>query len=338
MVKFAVLGCGRISSLHLEAVEKAKDAHLVAVCDIIEEKAVKASEKYSVPYYLDLEAMLKAEKPEVVIIGTPSGMHCEHTVICANYGANVLCEKPIEITKEKIDKMIKVCHEKGVKLGGIYQRRIYSGAVSAKKAIEEGKLGKLVLCDGYFKYHRSQEYYDSGDWRGTWELDGGGALMNQCIHGIDMLMWLCGDIEAVTAKCATLTRNIEVEDTAIILAKFKNGALGVIEGATSVCEGEDTIFDINGELGSISLGDDCFYKWKLSDNSEPPAIEDSLGGKNCSWVGVWEGHTMLIQDMAECVLYDRNPAIPPQDARKAVDVILAIYESSKLNKEVIVNG
>jgi len=206
MVTFAVLGCGRISEVHLKAVSEAKGVRLVAVCDIDEGKASAKAEEYNVPYYLDLEKMLQAERPQAVIIGTPSGMHCEHTVICANYGANVLCEKPLEITKEKIDRMISVCSEKGVKLGGIFQRRTYSGAIETKKAIDEGLIGKLILCDGYFKYHRSQEYYNSDAWRGTWDLDGGGALMNQCIHGIDLLLNLCGDIESVTAKCATMAR------------------------------------------------------------------------------------------------------------------------------------
>lgn len=338
MVNFAVLGCGRISEVHLKAVDEAYNAKLVAVCDIVAEKAMASAQQYNVPYYTDLEDMLKSEKPQVVIIGTPSGMHGEHAIMCANYGANVLCEKPIEITKKKIDEMIAVCKEKGVMLGGIFQRRTYSGALETKKAIENGLLGKLLLCNGYFKYNRSQEYYDSDDWRGTWKLDGGGALMNQCIHGIDMLIMLCGDIESVTANCVTLARDIEVEDTAVVLVKFKNGAVGVIEGATSIHKGEDTVFKIYGTNGSISFGDSAFYNWETSDATNPPEIYDSLGGVNCGWVNVSEGHRLIVEDMAQCVVTGKSPVIPAEDARKAVDVILAIYESSKQNREVIVNG
>lgn len=336
MVKFAVIGCGRISEIHLKAIQQAKDAQLVAVCDVIEQKAKEKAMQYNVPYYLDMVEMIEKEKPQVVIIGTPSGMHAQHTVICANHGVNVLCEKSLDISKESIDTMIKVCEDNNVKLGGIFQRRTYTAALETKKAIDKGLIGKLVLGDGYFKYSRKQEYYDSDTWRGTWALDGGGALMNQCIHGIDMLLMLCGDIESVTAKCGTLTRNIEVEDTAIVLVKFKNGAFGVIEGTTSLADGEDTIFDICGDKGGISFGDNKFLKWNTTDCSAAPTVEDSLGGKNCGWVGASEGHKLIVQDMAECIMYDREPIIPPQQARKAVDVILAIYESAKTNKEVFI--
>lgn len=336
MVSFVVVGCGRISEIHLKAIEKAKNARLAAVCDIVEEKAKEKALLYNVPYYTDLEEMLKKEKPDVAIIGTPSGMHGEHTIKCAGHGAHVLCEKPIEITREKIDSMINVCREKGVLLGGIYQRRTYSGAIAAKKAIEDGQIGKLILCDGYFKYHRSQEYYDSDSWRGTWSLDGGGALMNQCIHGIDMLLMLCGDIMSVTAKCETLARSIEVEDTAVILVKYKNGALGVIEAATSLSEGSDTIFEIHGAQGNISFGDSCFYKWQTIDNSPTPCVTDSMGGKNCGWAEE-DGHRILVEDMAQCVLTGKSPLIPPEEARRAVDVILAIYQSAKTGKEAFIN-
>ncbi len=334
MVKFAVLGCGRISAVHLDAVDKAKNAYLAAVCDINEEKAKKKSSRYNVPYYTDLETMLTSVKPDVVIIGTPSGMHGEHAKICARHGVNVLCEKPLEITKQKLDDMIDVCQKCGVKLGGIFQRRTYTGALITKDAIDSNKLGKLILCDGYFKYSRTQEYYDSDAWRGTWELDGGGALMNQCIHGIDMLIMLCGDIESVNAKCETKARNIDVEDTAVIIVKFKNGAIGVIEGTTSLVSGNETIFNINGTLGSITFGDSEIKEWIVNGGTKPKAYSDTLGGKNCAWQSVSDGHRLLVENMADAVLFNTPVLIPPNEARKAVDVILAIYKSAKLNKEV----
>jgi len=333
LVSFAVLGCGRISDVHLKAIEKSQNAKLVAVCDILEEKAKEKGLAYGVPYYVDLEEMLKKQKPDVVVIGTPSGMHGEHTIMCANYGANILCEKPIEVTKEKIDNMIAVCKEKKVLLGGIFQRRMYSAAIEAKKAVSEGKIGDLILCDGYFKYHRSQKYYNSDDWRGTWALDGGGALMNQCIHGIDILLMVCGDIESVTARCSTLARDIEVEDTAVALVKYKNGAVGVIEGTTALSDGFDTVFQIHGKQGNISFGDGCFYSWDVKGQTAPEIL-DSLGGKNCGWQNSYNGHTFLVDDMAHCVMEGKAPYIPGEEARKAVDVILAIYKSSKYNKEI----
>ena len=338
MVRFAIVGCGRISSVHLDAIRKAPDALLCAVCDIVPERAKKTGAENGVPYYTDLAQMLERERPDVVMIGTPSGLHGEHASVCAAHGVHILCEKPLEITSEKLDNMIRDCREAGVKLGGIFQRRTYSAAKAAKAAAEKGKLGALVLCDGCFKYSRDMEYYRSDAWRGTWALDGGGALMNQCIHGIDLMIQLCGEIESVTARCGTLARDIEVEDTALVLAKFKNGAMGVIEGTTVLAEGEDTVFDLNGTEGGISFGDHSFYKWKTKDGTPMPEVNDSQGGKNCGWVGVSEGHALLVQDMAEAVLQDREPMIPAEDARRAVDVILAIYESSRTGKEVRVKG
>ena len=160
---------------------------------------------------------------------------------CSQGRKHVLCEKPLDVTQDKINKMINACKEANVILGGIFQRRTNLAAINTRKAISEGKLGKIVMASASLKYYRDQEYYDSDPWRGTWALDGGGALMNQGIHGIDMLQWLAGDIESVFARCATLSRNIEGEDTAVAAIKFKNGALGIIEGATSVYPGQDTI-------------------------------------------------------------------------------------------------
>lgn len=335
-VRFAILGCGRISSSHTDAVKNAPNAELAAVCDIDEEKARKtALENGLNKWYVRLEEMLEKERIDVVNICTPSGMHCEHTVISAKAGKHVLCEKPLDVTKEKIDMMINACKEAGVLLGGIFQRRTSTGAINMRKAIQEGKLGRIVLASAYLKYYRSQEYYESDSWRATWELDGGGALMNQGIHGIDMLQWLAGDVVSVNARCATLARDIEVEDTAVATVRFKSGALGVIEGATSVYPGQDTIFSVHGDKGSVILGDKGFYAWDIcgSDEKTPDAGE-GFGGLNCGWSSTNSGHTIQVQDMAEAVLTGRQPMIPGDEAKKAVKIVLAIYESSRTGKEV----
>lgn len=335
-VRFAVLGCGRISSAHLDGIKNAPNAELAAVCDIVEEKAKEAALKYGLEkWYTDFETMLASEDIDVVNICTPSGMHCEHAVIAAKAGKHVLCEKPLDVTKEKLDLMIKTCKEQNVLLGGIFQRRTSNAAIITKNAVSQGKLGKIVLADAYLKYFRSQEYYDSDEWRGTWELDGGGALMNQGIHGIDLIQWMAGEVDSVYAKCETLARNIEVEDTAVIIVKYKNGALGVIEGTTSVYPGQDTIFSIHGDKGTISFGDKGFYAWEFEGSDEKaPDVTDGLGGLNCGWSPEFQGHTKQIQDMAEAVIYGRQPMIPGEEARKAVDIILAIYESARTGKEV----
>lgn len=337
MVRFAVIGCGRISQVHLKALSEAKNAQLCAVCDIIEEKAKKCALEYNVPYYLDIETMLKEQKPDAALIGTPSGMHGEHAEICAVNGVNVLCEKPLEITEEKIDRMIRVCEENHVKLGGIFQRRTYTAAVASKNAINSGNIGKPVFCSGIFNYSRTQEYYDSDAWRGTWALDGGGALMNQAVHGIDMLIMLGGDVKSVFAKCETKARNIEVEDTAAAIIKYKNGALGVMEAATSLKDGQETVLSVSGTDGMISFGDSEILTWNTKDGSAAPSVTDSMGGKNCAWTGVFEGHRLLVENMADAIENGTPLLIPACDARKAVDVILAIYRSSQTGKEVFLD-
>lgn len=337
MVRFAVIGCGRISEVHLKALSEAKNAQLCAVCDIIEEKAKKRALEYNVPYYLDIETMLKEQKPDAALIGTPSGMHGEHAEICALNGVNVLCEKPLEITTEKIDRMIRVCEENHVRLGGIFQRRTYTAAVASKNAINSGNIGTLVFCSGTFNYSRTQEYYDSDAWRGTWALDGGGALMNQAVHGIDMLIMLGGDVKSVFAKCETKARNIEVEDTAAAIIKYKNGALGVMEAATSLKDGQETVLSVSGTDGMISFGDSEILTWNTKDGSAAPSVTDSMGGKNCAWTGVFEGHRLLVENMADAIENGTPLLIPACDARKAVDVILAIYRSSQTGKEVFLD-
>ena len=323
--------------MHLKALSEAKNAQLCAVCDIIEEKAKKRALEYNVPYYLDIETMLKEQKPDAALIGTPSGMHGEHAEICALNGVNVLCEKPLEITTEKIDRMIRVCEENHVRLGGIFQRRTYTAAVASKNAINSGNIGTPVFCSGTFNYSRTQEYYDSDAWRGTWALDGGGALMNQAVHGIDMLIMLGGDVKSVFAKCETKARNIEVEDTAAAIIKYKNGALGVMEAATSLKDGQETVLSVSGTDGMISFGDSEILTWNTKDGSAAPSVTDSMGGKNCAWTGVFEGHRLLVENMADAIENGTPLLIPACDARKAVDVILAIYRSSQTGKEVFLD-
>lgn len=326
-VKFAIIGCGRICENHTDAIKHAPDAVLVACCDVVEEKAKRVAQSENCNWYTDIETMLNSEEIDVCCICTPSGMHCEHACIVAKHKVNVLCEKPLDVTKSKMETMIACCKENGVKLGGVFQRRTFDGAIKTKEAIEKGYLGKIVLADAYLKYYRSQEYYDSGDWRGTWELDGGGALMNQGVHGVDMIDWMMGGIEYVDARCETLARDIEVEDTAVVRVKYKNGAMGVIEGTTAAYPGADTIFSIHGTEGSIIFGDKGFYLWNVKDIPKPE-ITGSMGGLNCQYSTNNYGHTYLIQNMAEAVLYNKEPMITGTDAMESVKVILDIYESS----------
>jgi len=228
---WGIVGCGVIAPWHAESVKQCPDAELVAVCDVDEPKGKAFAGKYGVAFCKDYKELVARDDVDVISVCTPSGLHGEVTIAAAEAGVHVLCEKPLEVTREKMDAMIRACREHGVKLGCIFQRRTHRASQMAKKAVEEGKLGKLVLADAYLKYYRSQKYYDSAGWRGTWALDGGGALMNQGVHGVDLLLWLVGEpVVSVYAKADHLVRNIEVEDTAVALLTFQSGAYGVIEG------------------------------------------------------------------------------------------------------------
>lgn len=337
-VKFGIIGCGRISANHLDAIKNAPSAELVAVCDIVEEKAKRAAEENGINhYYTDIDQMISEAKPDVCCVLTPSGMHSEHAVCVANHGVNVLCEKPLDITNEKMQAMINACRENGVLLGGIFQRRTFKAVIETKQAINSGVLGRVTLGSAYLKYYRNQEYYDSGDWRGTWELDGGGALMNQGVHGIDLLNYMMGGIKSVYAHCENLAWSIDTEDTAVVTLRFNNGALGVIECATSAYPGLDTIFSVHGSKGSISFGDDGFYMFETADNLPCPEISGNLGGKNCAYKYDNRGHILQIEDMSRAVIEGRPPMVTGEDAAASVRIVLAIYESARTGREVFLN-
>ena len=338
VAKFALVGCGRISASHLDAIKNAPHATLVAVCDIIEERAKKAALENGLDkWYTDIEEMIENEKPDVCCILTPSGLHAECAVRVAKHGVNVLCEKPLDVNEENMEKLVNVCKENNVKLGGIFQRRTFDAAILLRDMVKNGRFGKVTMGSAMLRYYRDQQYYDSGEWRGTWELDGGGALMNQGVHGVDMLDWIMGGIHSVTACCKTLVWDIDVEDTAVVLVKFKNGAMGTIECCTSGYPGGDTTFSITGTEGSVKIGDLGIIEWQMKDGSEKPETSGTLGGLNCGYHTSNYGHIMFVEDMALAVLNDTEPMVTGLDAKRSAGLILAIYESARTGKEVVID-
>ncbi len=341
---FGIIGCGVIAPFHAKGIQSAKGAKLVAVADIIPEKAQRLAEEYSteedgpVAWYKDYQDLLRRDDIHVVCICTPSGMHANTAVDAAQAGKHVLTEKPMAITLPQLDRMIAACRKAGVKLGTIFQRRTYESSRQIKHAIEQGKLGKLVLGDAYLKYYRTQEYYNGASWRGTWELDGGGALMNQGVHGVDLLQWLMGGVERVYARAAALVHDIEVEDTAVAVVRYKSGALGVIEGATSVYPGLETRLEIHGEKGTVILEEQTIKRWSLIDEEEPgsgaAAPAEEAGGSSDPAAIASVGFMRQIQDMVDAVREDREPLVSGEEGRKAVEIILAIYESARTGQEV----
>jgi predicted dehydrogenase len=288
--------------------------------------------------------MLKAE-PDIdcVNVCVPSGLHWRIAVDAAKAGRSVLSEKPLDVTLAHMDRMIETCRKQKVKLGCIFQRRTKGMTKAAKKVVQAGRLGKIVLADCYQKYYRSPDYYRSAGWRGTWELDGGGSLMNQGVHGIDQLLHIMGDVDTVTAHAAPLVRDIPVEDTAVAILRFKCGAYGVLEGTTSVTPGMSCRTEIHGENGTLIFTDRGLEKYAVASKRADIAKDRKLAvpgdspGKTIASdpraVGV-HGHMLQVKDMAQSILRDREPMVPGEDARKAVELILAVYKSAKTGRTV----
>ncbi|MBM4040595.1 MAG: Gfo/Idh/MocA family oxidoreductase [Planctomycetes bacterium] len=344
-VGFAVVGCGVIGPWHAKAISLAPQAELIALCDIEIVKAQKlAAEHGNVPCYSDHRKMLKNELDiDCVCACVPSGLHWRIAVDAAKAGRHVLSEKPLDITLRTMDKMIETCCARKVKLGCIFQRRTMAMTKTARQIIQEGRLGKLVLADCYMKYYRSPGYYRSAGWRGTWELDGGGALMNQGVHGIDQLLYVAGDVAVVTAHAAPLVRDIPVEDTAVAILRFKSGAFGVIEGTTSVTPGMSCRTELHGENGTLIFNDSGLVKYALADEKagvakdvELKIAEDEPPKSTASDPKALSvlGHLIQVMDMADAIVEDREPMVSGEEARKAVELILAIYKSAKTGKTV----
>jgi len=343
-VGFAVVGCGVIGPWHAKAISLASKAELVALCDVDLGKAEKLAAEYgNVPCYANHKTMLKNE-PDIdcVCACVPSGLHWRIAVDAAKAGRHVLSEKPLDVTLGHMDKMIDTAAANGVKLGCIFQKRTSPVTQTIKGVLEKGKLGTLVLADCYQKYYRSPAYYKSAGWRGTWKLDGGGALMNQGVHGIDQLLYLMGDVDTVSANAAPLVRDIPVEDTAVAILRFKNGAFGVIEGTTSVTPAFGCRTEIHGENGSVIFDGelkkyaitkkkaDIARDTPLKIKSAGPTKSAAADPKNLSV----RGHMLQVQDMATAILKDREPMVPGPEARKAVELILAIYKSARTGKQI----
>lgn len=332
-IGWGIIGCGVIAPTHVGGVNGSGTANVVACGDVIPGKAKDFAAKYAPQArpYDSMEALLNDPDVQAVSICTPSGLHAECCIAAAEAGKHILCEKPLDVTLMAIDAAIAACREHNVKLAGVFQRRTYAATKRVHEAVRSGKLGKLVLGDAYQKYFRSHEYYASGSWRATWDLDGGGALMNQGVHGIDLLLYLMGDIKRVSAFARRLVRNIEVEDTAVAIVEFMNGAVGVIEGTTSVTPGYDCKIEISGDNGTIILHGDTIAKWDVPGEAAEVEVAQSDEGKTASdpTALTASGHTQHIRDLCHAIWENREPEIPGSEARRAVEVIKAIYKSSR---------
>ena len=337
-IGFSIIGCGGIANFHAKAVLGIEKAQLIGVYDYSFEFAQKFAEKYNCKAFRTVEELLSNEQTDVVNICTPSGLHAEYAIAAAKAKKHVVIEKPMAITDEQLNEVIKTVNENSVKVAVITQLRFTPAIVKLKKAIEQGKLGKILLADYRMKYYRSPEYYAQGGWRGTWKMDGGGALMNQGIHGIDLIQYLLGGIKSVYADCKTLARDIEVEDTANILVEYDCGAMGVIQGTTLAEPGYPRSIEISGTNGTVIIKEDIIECWDIKgeEGAEVTKEESSVSAGTNPMAISEEYHKLQLEDLINSIVTGKTPLVDQNEGRKPVDVILAAYESSRTGKKVFV--
>lgn len=339
-IGFAIVGTGSIADFHAKAIKDAQGARLVGVFSRTQEKAKAFAERENTVAAESLESLLQSPEVDVVCVTTPSGAHLEVALAAFEHGKHVLCEKPLEITTERVDKMIAAAAKAGKHLGGIFQSRFSPAAQTIKQAIMAGRFGRLTLCSAYVKWWRDDNYYRNGVWRGTWKLDGGGALMNQSIHGVDLLQWLVGMPSEVAASFGAIAHDfIEAEDTAAAVLKFPSGAMGVIEAATSCYPGFSRRIEICGSKGTAVLADDAITTWKFDEELPEDAeirerFKAATSGSGASDPRAIStvGHQRQVEDMVRAVRTGTPPFIPGNEGRNAVAVIEAIYRSARSGK------
>ncbi len=340
---FGIIGCGLISKFHAKAIADAADAELVACYDTVTEAADRLAEATGCKAYHSLEAMLADPRVEVVTIATPSGAHMEPAVAAARAGKHVVVEKPLEITLARCDAIIEACRQADVVLSTIFPSRFHESSQLLKRAVDQGRFGRLVLGDAYVKWWRTQQYYDSGAWRGTWELDGGGALMNQAIHSVDLLLWLMGPVVEIRAQTALLGHErIAVEDVAVATLRFANGALGVIEASTAVYPGYLKRIEIHGTRGSAVMEEEDIVKWDFAEEvAEDAAIRERMeqrlsgggGAADPAAIG-HHGHARQFTDVLQAIRTGKSPLIDGPEGRRSVEVILGIYLAAERGEPV----
>jgi len=334
VLRFGIIGCGRVAPRHAKYITSLPGAKLVAVADIVDSRAEHYASEYSVDAYHDYHKLLDREDIDVVNICTPSGLHGSIGIEAARAGKHLIVEKPIALNTDDADALIAEAEAAGVKLCVVLQNRYNPPMQDAYEVVQNGALGKLLLGNATVRWFRPQEYYED-DWHGTWAMDGG-ALMNQCIHHIDALQWLMGDVKSVQAYTATLAHEIEVEDVGVAILKFSSGALGTIEGSTITypenLEGSVAIF---GERGSIKVGGTALNRrvfWKIDGQLElerEMLTQDQLDPPSVYGYS----HRHVIADMIDAISKDRSPKTNGAEARRSLEIVLKIYESARTGRE-----
>ncbi|MGE5530053.1 MAG: Gfo/Idh/MocA family protein [Patescibacteria group bacterium] len=329
LFNIAIAGCGMISGFHLAALAEIPAFRVAGVWDILPEAAAGVAGRYGVRAYRAYEDILADPAVDAVDICLPSGLHAEYGIQAAKAGKHVIVEKPLDVTREAVDGLVRACREAGVTLAGILPYRFAPSYLKVKQALDEGLLGRPIAGEAAIKWYRDEKYYASSNWKGTRRLDGGGALMNQGIHMIDMLLWYLGEAVSAASLVRTARHRIEVEDLAVAVVEFRNGAVGTITGATALKPGFPERVEVYGEKGAVALEGGRVVRWRVDgcreeDYLDPPATHSSSADP----AGITaENHRRQFQAIAEAYRQGAQPPVAGEEAGRAVRFILALYEA-----------
>jgi len=334
-IRLALVGCGRISRNHFDAIAKLDDLELVAVCDIVESRAKEAGEAQRVPWFTNYEQMLAQVPSDAVIIATPSGLHPQHGVLAAKAGRHVISEKPMAISLAAADALVQACDDQGVHLFVVKQNRLNGTLQLVKRAIDKGRFGRLYMANTTVRWTRPQEYYDQASWRGTWEFDGG-AFMNQASHYIDLLDWLIGPVESVMAYTGTLERDIEVEDSGVAAIRWRSGAMGTLNVSMLTypknLEGSITIL---GEKGTVRVGGVAVNEIQHWEFAEKLPEDEQIASANYATTSVYGfGHPLYYDNVIKVMRGEAEPETDGREGLKSLEVLIAAYLSARDGKRV----
>ncbi|HEX5435535.1 MAG TPA: Gfo/Idh/MocA family oxidoreductase [Gemmatimonadaceae bacterium] len=335
--RVVLVGCGRISERHFDAIATHHGLLLVGVCDEVPERARAAGEKWRVPAFTSYQAMLSETTADVAVICTPSGLHPRHGIMAAEHGMHVICEKPMATRLEEADALVKACDEAKVHLFVVKQNRLNPAIQLLKRAVDQERFGRIYLANTTVRWQRPQAYYDAAPWRGTWEFDGG-AFMNQASHYVDMIQWLVGPVDSVMAKTATLARHIESEDTGVAVLHFRSGALGTIEVTMLTyprnMEGSITII---GERGTVKVGGTALNRieqWEFAEYDDADREAEALRVAPNPLSVYGSGHRPYYDNVVRVLRGEATPGTDGREGRKSLELILAIYESARAESQI----
>lgn len=335
-VGFAVIGAGLVGPTHAAAAARAPGGQLVAVCDQRPERAEALAEQFGAIPLTEIDAVLERRDVQVVCICLPTRLHLEVAERAVRAGKHIVVEKPLELSLERADRLLAAARAQGVQVAAIFNRRFIPALKATKRAVEEGLLGDILVADMYYKSFRSQEYYDESGWRGTWDQEGGAALINQGIHGVDLLRWVAGPVARAFAYTDHLRRRIEADDTTAAVVRYASGAMGVIQAMTSIQPRLPDRLEYHGVNGSIQLSGYRIANWAVPGAEGWPADVEAEERALLPAAGSLEsiGHHAQIADMVAAVREGRPPAVTGDEGRQSLEVCLAIYESARAGREV----